>query len=85
MSAMSDDQETTVTGELVQLKVSLLKATIMAVQAIGFLLGAGAIAYGATGEVKAALMAGLSSAGGYVVGNLQKTGGVNLTLKGLQK
>ena len=81
---MSDEQDT-LTGEITRVKISLLKAAMMMLQGMGFFLGTGLTAFGVTSSWKAALLAGCSAFGGYIVGNLQKTGGFSVSFDGLKK
>lgn len=77
---MSDDP---VQGEVQELKLNLLKLVNMLVQALGLFLAAGAVGWGTNGTLKAGVTAGALTAGGYLLGNLQKTGGYRPTLQGL--
>lgn len=82
---MPDDTDS-VTSEIRQLKLSLIKAAIVLLQAavtFGVTAGSTYFAGGVTG--RQACFAGGLAACGYVAGNLQRTGGVALSLEGLKK
>jgi len=82
---MNEESES-LTSEIRQLKLSILKAAVVALQALvtfGVTAGSTYFAGGVTG--RQACFAGGLAACGYVAGNLQRTGGVALTLDGLKK
>jgi len=82
---MNDEPES-LTTEIQNLKLSLVKALMVALQALvtfGVTAGSTYFAGGVTG--RQACFAGGLAACGYVAGNLQRTGGVALTLEGLKK
>lgn len=82
---MNDESES-LTTEIRNLKLSLVKAAVMLLQSgltFAVTVGSTYFAGGVTG--RQACFAGGLAACGYVAGNLQRTGGVALTLDGLKK
>ena len=82
---MSEESES-VTTELRNLKLSILKAAIMLLQSgLTFAVTAGSTYFAGGVSGRQACFAGGLAACGYVAGNLQRTGGVAVTLDGLKK